>query len=88
MASEYFAGLSKASSFGQGPAGELELEGGLVTGKGSADTVGPGPQIRRRKRREQQEEEDSSDLSDESDDEADAQRYLMWTMLFTLNAKR
>ena len=47
----------------------------MVTGKGSADTVGPGPQIRRRRRREQQEEDDSSDLSDESDDDVDnAQR--------------
>ena len=74
VASEYFAGPSKSRSFGSGAAGEAELEGGMVTGKGSADTVAPGPQIRRRRRREQQEEDDSSDLSDESDDEPDA-RY-------------
>ena len=75
VASEYFAGPSKAASFGIDADGEAELEGGMVTGKGSADTVGPGPQARRRRRQEQQEDDDSSDLSDDSDDEPDS-RYL------------
>ena len=75
MASEYFAAPAKSTSFGLDP--EFELEGGLVTGKGGADTVGPGPQVRRRRRREQQEEDDSSDLSDESDDDLEGmQRYF------------
>ena len=46
----------------------------MVTGRGSTDTVGPGPNIRRRRRREQHEEDDSSDLSDESDDEVEGAR--------------
>ena len=72
VASEYFSGPSKNNSFGPGSAGELELEGGMVTGMGSDDTVGPRPHVKRRRRREQQEEDDSSDLSDESDDEVEA----------------
>lgn len=65
VASEYFSGPSKTNSFdvNAGDGG-----GGMVTGKGSVDTVGPAPQVKRRRRREQQEEDDSSDLSDESDD--------------------
>ena len=46
----------------------------MVTGRGRADTVGPGPNVRRRRRREQHEEDDSSDLSDESDDEVEGAR--------------
>ena len=46
----------------------------MVTGRGSTDTVGPGPNVRRRRRREQHEEDDSSDLSDESDDEIEGAR--------------
>ena len=46
----------------------------MVTGRGSSDTVGPGPNVRRRRRREQHDDEDSSDLSDDSDDEIEGAR--------------
>ena len=46
----------------------------MVTGHGSTETVGPGPNIRRRRRREQRDEDDSSDLSDESEDEVEGTR--------------
>ena len=45
-----------------------------MTGRTSNDTVGPGPNIRRRKRKETIDDDDSSDLSDESDDGEGAQR--------------
>lgn len=55
--------------------GDEEDEGGMVTGRTSNDTIGPGPNVRRRRRKEQIEDDDSSDLSDESDEDADgAQR--------------
>jgi target of rapamycin complex 2 subunit MAPKAP1 len=72
VASEYFSGPNKTNSFDVNTGND---EGGMVTGKGSMDTVGPAPQVKRRRRREQQEEDDSSDLSDESDDE-DGQRSV------------
>ena len=43
----------------------------MVTGRGSTDTIAPGPVMKRRRRKEQQEEDDSSDLSDESDNDID-----------------
>ncbi|KAK5080920.1 Component of a membrane-bound complex containing the Tor2p kinase [Lithohypha guttulata] len=50
-------------------------EGGMVTGRKSNDTIGPGINVvKRRRRREQIEDDDSSDLSDESDDDEDAGR--------------
>lgn len=76
ITSDYFSAPPRSA--GLTPAGfhDEEEEGGIVTGRGSTDTVGPGPEIRRRRRREQQQEEDSSDLSDESDDENEsAHRY-------------
>lgn len=48
-----------------------EEEGGLVTGRGSTDTVGPALVSRRRRRREPVDEDDSSDLSDESNEETE-----------------
>ncbi|KIW78518.1 hypothetical protein Z517_08356 [Fonsecaea pedrosoi CBS 271.37] len=52
-----------------------EDEGGLVTGRTSNDTIGPGFNVRRRRKKEHVEDDDSSDLTDESDEEADgAQR--------------
>ena len=54
--------------------GDDEDEGGMVTGRVSNDTVGPGPNFRRRRRKETIDEDDSSDLSDESDDGIDGQR--------------
>ena len=75
VASEYFSAPIKSAGFGPNPFGDDDDEGGMVTGKGSADTVGPATQTKRRRRREQHEEDDSSDLSDESEDEADGERY-------------
>ncbi len=70
IASDYFAAPPKSA--GIPPAGFNEDdEGGMVTGRGSNDTVGPGPTVKRRRRREQQDEEDSSDLSDESDEDTE-----------------
>jgi target of rapamycin complex 2 subunit MAPKAP1 len=51
---------------------EDEEEGGMVTGAGSNETVGPNLHTRRRKRKEQMEQDDSSDLSEESDDEVES----------------
>ena len=69
ITSDYFSIPPRSAGFA--PAGFVDEddEGGIVTGRGSTDTVGPGPEIRRRRRREQQREEDSSDLSDESEEE-------------------
>lgn len=47
-----------------------EEEGGMITGRGSTETVAPSYANRRRRRREERREDDeSSDLSDESNDE-------------------
>ena len=54
--------------------GDDEDEGGMVTGRTSNDTVGPGHNVRRRRRKETIDDDDSSDLSDESDDAEGAQR--------------
>lgn len=55
--------------------GDEEDEGGLVTGRTSNDTIGPGFNARRRRKKEHVEDDDSSDLTDESEDEAEgAQR--------------
>jgi len=68
IASEYFQAPPRSA----GLQNEEEAdEGGMVTGGGAGDTVGPGIATKRRRRREQQEEEDSSDLSDDSEDEGD-----------------
>ena len=54
----------------------------MVTGAGaSGDTVGPAPNIKRRRRKEQLEEDDSSDLSDESEDGAENTQRLVDTVL-------
>ncbi|KAL9603888.1 MAG: hypothetical protein Q9219_000826 [cf. Caloplaca sp. 3 TL-2023] len=74
ITSDYFAAPPRSAGFAPPGFNDEEDEGGMVTGRGSTDTVGPGPNIRRRRRREQHEEEDSSDLSDESDDEVDESR--------------
>jgi hypothetical protein len=71
IAAEYFQAPPRSA--GLAPTGlddEIE-EGGMVTGGGAGDTVGPGIATKRRRRREQMEEEDSSDLSDDSDEEGD-----------------
>lgn len=69
IASDYFQAAPRSAGLTAGDA-EIE-EGGMVTGGGAGDTVGPGIATKRRRRREQMEEEDSSDLSDDSEEEGD-----------------
>ncbi|KIX06095.1 uncharacterized protein Z518_04069 [Rhinocladiella mackenziei CBS 650.93] len=58
--------------------GDEEDEGGLVTGRTSNDTIGPGFNARRRRKKEHVEDDDSSDLTDESEEEAEgAQRAAL-----------
>lgn len=70
VTSEYFRAPASAGLNAPADFGEDEDEGGMVTGAGSNDTVGPTRAARRRRRREPREidEDDSSDLSDESDE--------------------
>lgn len=74
ISSDYFSAPPRSA--GLAPAGldDEEEEGGMVTGRRSTDTVGPGPNVKRRRLREQHDEDDSSDLSDESDDDAEGSR--------------
>lgn len=74
ITSDYFTAPPRSAGFAPPGFNDEEDEGGMVTGQGSTDTVGPGPNLRRRRRREQHEQEDSSDLSDESGDEVDESR--------------
>ncbi|KAI4250551.1 MAG: hypothetical protein L6R40_000151 [Gallowayella cf. fulva] len=74
ITSDYFTAPPRSAGFPPPGFNDEDEEGGMVTGRGNTDTVGPGPNLRRRRRREQHEEEDSSDLSDESDEEADDSR--------------
>ncbi|KAL8727899.1 MAG: hypothetical protein Q9166_005776 [cf. Caloplaca sp. 2 TL-2023] len=74
IASDYFTAPPRSAGFPPPGFNDEEEEGGMVTGRGNTDTVGPAPNLRRRRRREQHEEEDSSDLSDESEEEADESR--------------
>ena len=69
IASEYFQAPPRSAGL-TGIDDDIE-EGGMVTGGGAGDTVGPGIATKRRRRREQMEEEDSSDLSDDSDEDND-----------------
>ena len=71
VSSDYFVAPPRSAGFAPAGFNDEEEEGGMVTGRGSNDTVGPGPNVRRRRRREQHDADDSSDLSDESDDELD-----------------
>ena len=76
ITSDYFSAPIRSAGFAPAPYGEDEEEGGMVTGRGNNDTIGPGPMAKRRRRREQHEEDDSSDLSDESDEDTEGtQRY-------------
>ncbi|KAI4111131.1 MAG: hypothetical protein LQ339_000859 [Xanthoria mediterranea] len=74
ITSDYFVAPPRSAGFAPPGFNDEEEEGGMVTGHGNTDTVGPGPNLRRRRRREQHEEEDSSDLSDESDEDVDESR--------------
>ena len=81
VSSDYFS-APKPKRRGSLSVGTEDDEGGMVTGKGSTDTVGPAPHVKRRRRREREEEDDSSDLSDESEEEAElGQRYDLLFML-------
>ena len=71
IASDYFSAPIRSAGFPPQSFGDDDEEGGMVTGKGSNDTIGPGPVTKRRRRREQHEEDDSSDLSDESDEDTE-----------------
>jgi hypothetical protein len=71
IASEYFQAPPRSAGLVPNSLEEEIEEGGMVTGGGAGDTVGPGIATKRRRRREQMEEEDSSDLSDDSDEEGD-----------------
>ena len=68
---DYFS--APIRSAGHAPPGfaDEDDDGGIITGRGSSDTVGPGPTSKKRRRREPHEEDDSSDLSDETDDEVE-----------------
>lgn len=72
ISSEYFVAPPRSAGHAPPDFNDDEEEGGMVTGRGSSDTVGPGANIKRRRRREQHEADDSSDLSDESDDDTDS----------------
>ena len=71
IASEYFQAPPRSAGLAPNGLEEEIEEGGMVTGGGAGDTVGPGIATKRRRRREQMEEEDSSDLSDDSDEDGD-----------------
>ncbi|MCJ1245987.1 hypothetical protein MMC30_003191 [Trapelia coarctata] len=71
ITSDYFSAPIRSAGFAPANFGDEDEEGGMVTGRGSTDTVGPGPTTKRRRRREQHEEDDSSDLSDESEEDTE-----------------
>ena len=76
VSSDYFS-VPRSARLPQTESKDEDEEGGMVTGGGSTETMGPGPILKRRRRREQHEEDDSSDLSDESDeDDEGAQRSV------------
>ena len=69
VSSDYFAAPPRSAGFAPAGFNDEDDEGGMVTGRGSNDTVGPGPRVKQRRRREQHDADDSSDLSDDSDDD-------------------
>ena len=69
ITSDYFTAPPRSAGFAPPGFNDEEDEGGMVTGRGSADTVGPGPKLKKTQRRQQHDEDDSSDLSDESDED-------------------
>jgi hypothetical protein len=72
VTSEYYRTPRTTSKPGPGSfVGEEEEDNGLVTGRGSVETVGPST-MQRRKRMEQLTGDDSSDLSEESDEDSEA----------------
>ena len=76
VTSDYFSAPPLSAGFAPPEFNDEEDEKGMITGRGSTDTVGPGPRLKKNRRREQHDEDDSSDLTDESEDDADgAQRW-------------
>jgi len=75
ITAEYFQAPPRSAGLPGASFGDEEDEGGMVTGGGSNDTVGPALMAKVKRRKEQLEEDDSSDLSDESDEDEAAQRY-------------
>lgn len=71
VTSDYFSIPPRSAGFAPPGFNDEEDEGGMVTGRGSIETVGPGPRLKKTRRHEQHDEDDSSDLSDESDEEAE-----------------
>ena len=71
VASDYFSAPPRSAGFAPPGFNDEDDEAGMAAGQGSADTVGPGPRLRKPRRREQHEEDDSSDLSDESDEDVE-----------------
>lgn len=71
ISSEYFKAPSQFASRATSDPETDEDEGGMVTGVGNNEALGPTFNARRRRWKEQLEEDDSSDLSDESDDDYD-----------------
>ena len=71
VAADYFSAPPRSAGFAPPGYNDEDDEGVVVTGRGSADTVGPGSRLKKARRREQHDEDDSSDLSDESDEEAE-----------------
>lgn len=67
ITSDYFSAPPRSAGFAPAGFNDEDDEGGMISKRGSTETVAPGPNVRRRRHREQQEEDDSSDLSDESD---------------------
>lgn len=92
ITSDYFSVPPRSAGFAPSGFNDEDEEGGMVTGRGSTDTVGPGLNLRRKRHREQQEEDDSSDLSDESDEDNEGtNRYdrflklaLIWKLIWML----
>lgn len=77
ISSDYFAAPPRSAGFSPPGFNDDDDEGGIITGRGSTDTVGPQPNAKRRKRREQVDEDDSSDLSDESEEDVESSRRLV-----------
>ncbi len=77
ITSDYFSAPPRSAGFAAPGLNDEDEEGGMISGRGSTDTVAPGPNVRRKRHREPHEEDDSSDLSDESEEDAEgARRYI------------
>lgn len=80
VSSDYFTAPPRSATFAPAGFNDDDDEGGMVSGRGSTDTIGPGPTARRRRRRQQPDEDDSSDLSDDSEDDIETSRRYAQTV--------